>query len=103
MTTVTSPSPASTRCCKPAGRRPPTSTPTAVPASTAPTLMNVPVTGVRQDGTLVPAADVLIVSLGSTAGLRAADAELADALRRAGATVEVATAAAPRELRTYAL
>jgi glycosyltransferase involved in cell wall biosynthesis len=65
--------------------------------------MNVPVTGVRQDGTLVPAADVLIVSLGSTAGLRAADAELADALRRAGATVEVATAAAPRELRTYAL
>jgi glycosyltransferase involved in cell wall biosynthesis len=65
--------------------------------------MNVPVTGVRQDGTLVPAADVLIVSLGSTAGLRAADAELADALRRAGATVEVATAAAPREVRTYAL
>jgi glycosyltransferase involved in cell wall biosynthesis len=65
--------------------------------------MNVPVTGVRQDGTLVPAADVLIVSLGSTAGLRAADAELADALRRAGATVQVATAAAPREVRTYAL
>jgi len=49
------------------------------------------------------AVDVLIVSLGSTAGLRAADGELADALRRAGATVEVVPARAPRELRTYAL
>jgi glycosyltransferase involved in cell wall biosynthesis len=48
-------------------------------------------------------ADVLIVSLGSTAGLRASDAELAGALRRAGATVAVATAASPREVRTYAL
>ncbi len=47
--------------------------------------------------------DVLIVSLGSTAGLRAADDELAGALRRAGADVELAAAAAPRELRTFAL
>jgi hypothetical protein len=49
------------------------------------------------------AADVLLVSLGSTAGLRAADADLAGALRRAGAHVEIAAARAPRELRTYAL
>ena len=49
------------------------------------------------------AADVLVVSLGSTAGLRAADAALAGALRRAGAHVEVAAARPPRELRTYAL
>lgn len=49
------------------------------------------------------AADVLIVSLGSTAGLRAADAALADALRRAGAHVEIVAAQAPRELRTLAL
>jgi Glycosyl transferases group 1 len=48
--------------------------------------------------------DVLIVSLGSTAGLRAADAELADSLRRAGASVAVAAAApSRRELRTLAL
>ena len=52
---------------------------------------------------MTPAADVLVVSLGSTAGLRAADAELAGALRRAGARVEIATARAPRELRTFAL
>ncbi|MEA2143126.1 MAG: hypothetical protein QOI64_1556 [Solirubrobacteraceae bacterium] len=49
------------------------------------------------------AADILLVSLGSTAGLRAADSELAGALRRAGAHVEIAAAQAPRELRTYAL
>ena len=51
----------------------------------------------------MPAADVLIVSLGSTAGLRSVDAELADALRRAGANVAVAAAHAPREVRTLAL
>ena len=51
----------------------------------------------------MPAADVLIVSLGSTAGLRAVDAELADALRRAGANVAVAAARPPREVRTLAL
>jgi len=48
-------------------------------------------------------ADVLLVSLGSTAGLRAADEAFAGALRRGGAHVEIATARAPRELRTYAL
>ena len=48
-------------------------------------------------------ADVLLVSLGSTAGLRAADAELAGALERAGATVAVAAARPPREVRTLAL
>jgi hypothetical protein len=47
---------------------------------------------------------VLIVSLGSTGGLRAADAELADSLRRAGASVAVAASATPlRRLRTLAL
>jgi hypothetical protein len=51
----------------------------------------------------MPAADVLLVSLGSTAGLRAAEGELAGALERAGATVAVAPARAPRELRTLAL
>jgi glycosyltransferase involved in cell wall biosynthesis len=49
------------------------------------------------------AADILLVSLGSTAGLRAADAELAGALKRAGASVAVATARPPREVRTFAL
>lgn len=47
--------------------------------------------------------DVLIVSLGSTHGLREADAELAASMRRAGAAVEVVTAAPVREWRTYAL
>lgn len=47
--------------------------------------------------------DVLIVSLGSTAGLRAADAELAASLRRANASVALATARPPRALRTLAL
>jgi Glycosyl transferases group 1 len=47
--------------------------------------------------------DVLIVSLGATAGLRAADAELADSLRRAGARVALAAAARPRPLRTLVL
>ncbi|MEA2151757.1 MAG: hypothetical protein QOD69_3587 [Solirubrobacteraceae bacterium] len=48
-------------------------------------------------------ADVLIVSLGSTPGLRASDTELAGMLRRAGATVAVATARRPVEVRTFAL
>jgi len=48
-------------------------------------------------------ADVLLVSLGATAGLRASDAELAASIERAGARVEVATASAPRPLRTLAL
>jgi len=48
------------------------------------------------------AIDVLIVSLGGTAGLREADAELAGALRRAGARVELAPVERPREWRTLA-
>ena len=44
--------------------------------------------------------DVLIVSLGSTSGLRAADEELRDSLRRAGASVELVSAVAPTEVRT---
>jgi len=47
--------------------------------------------------------DVLLVALGSTAGLRAAEAELAASLRRAGAAVEIAAPRPPRELRTLAL
>ena len=50
----------------------------------------------------MPGADVLLVSLGGTAGLRAADALLADSLRRAGARVEVTGARRPREWRTFA-
>jgi len=48
-------------------------------------------------------ADVLLVSLGSTAGLRAADAELTGALRRGGAAVAVVTARPQRDVRTLAL
>ncbi|HEX5502815.1 MAG TPA: hypothetical protein VFW96_09340, partial [Thermomicrobiales bacterium] len=51
----------------------------------------------------MPGADVLIVSLGSTAGLRASDAALAGALRRAGAAVELVVAARPPAVRTFAL
>jgi glycosyltransferase involved in cell wall biosynthesis len=52
----------------------------------------------------MPRADVLLVSLAGTAGLREADAELAASLRRAGAVVAEVRAAAPaREWRTYAL
>ena len=44
--------------------------------------------------------DVLIVSLGSTAGLRLADDELRGALARAGASVALARAQAPPQRRT---
>lgn len=47
--------------------------------------------------------DVLLVSLGSTGGLRVADDALADGLRRAGLSVEVVRAEPPREVRTFAL
>jgi hypothetical protein len=47
--------------------------------------------------------DVLIVSLGSTAGLRAADAELRDSLLRAGASAVLACAQAPAQTRTLML
>lgn len=43
------------------------------------------------------AVDVLLVSLGATAGLRRADDVLAASLRRAGASAEVVRAAPPRE------
>jgi glycosyltransferase involved in cell wall biosynthesis len=49
------------------------------------------------------AVDILLVSLGSTAGLRAADAELAGALSRAEASVAVVAARARRDVRTLAL
>ena len=46
--------------------------------------------------------DVLVVSLGSTFGLRAADDELAASLRRAGASVALVRAPRPRaEVRTF--
>lgn len=47
--------------------------------------------------------DVLIVSLGSTGGWRASDAELAASMQRAGAAAVVATAAPQRDVRTFAL
>jgi hypothetical protein len=50
-----------------------------------------------------PAVDVLIVSLGSTGGLRAADTELAQSLRRAGVSATVAQAAPPPRMRTLVL
>src|SRR4051794_24257732 len=51
----------------------------------------------------MPSPDVLLVGLGSTHGLRAAEDELAGALRRAGAEVVLARARRPREVRTFAL
>jgi glycosyltransferase involved in cell wall biosynthesis len=47
--------------------------------------------------------DVLIVSLGSTEGLRRADQELCDSLARAGARVEIARARPPAPKRTLML
>ncbi|HEY7892690.1 MAG TPA: glycosyltransferase [Solirubrobacteraceae bacterium] len=44
--------------------------------------------------------DVLIVSLGSTGGLRLADEQLCESLRRAGAETRIASARPQRELRT---
>jgi glycosyltransferase involved in cell wall biosynthesis len=51
----------------------------------------------------VAPTEILLVSLGSTAGLRSSDAELAASLERAGARVTVAAAAPPRSVRTLAL
>jgi hypothetical protein len=47
--------------------------------------------------------DILLVSLGSTAGLRAADAELAASLRRAGADLVEAAVELPSERRSFVL
>lgn len=49
------------------------------------------------------AVDVMIVSLGSTAGLRAADEQLAASMRRAGASVALARALPPAPTRTMML
>lgn len=49
------------------------------------------------------ATDVLLVSLGSTAGLRRADDELQDSLRRAGARVAIARPFPPEPLPTMML
>ena len=46
---------------------------------------------------------ILLVSLGTTAGLRASDEELASMLRGAGADVELVRAREPRQVRTLAL
>jgi hypothetical protein len=48
-------------------------------------------------------AAILLVSLGATAGLRAADDELAASIERAGAAVDLVRVPAPREVRTLAL
>ncbi|HTU77324.1 MAG TPA: glycosyltransferase [Solirubrobacteraceae bacterium] len=50
-----------------------------------------------------PHGRVLIVSLGSTQGLRRADEELRDSLGRAGAQVQIARARAPAPARTLML
>lgn len=47
--------------------------------------------------------DVLVVSLGSTGGLRAADDALHAGLSRAGISVRMVRAEAPRRVRTFAL
>jgi glycosyltransferase involved in cell wall biosynthesis len=47
--------------------------------------------------------DVLIISLGSTAGLRAADEELRDSMLRAGASVQLVSATAPGDVPTLML
>jgi glycosyltransferase involved in cell wall biosynthesis len=47
--------------------------------------------------------EVLLVSLGSTSGLRLADEQLCEALRAAGAAVRMVRAEPPRPLRTMAL
>ena len=52
---------------------------------------------------LMARPDVLLVSLGGTAGLRASDDALAASMRRAGASVAVARVARAREPRTFAL
>jgi Glycosyl transferases group 1 len=49
------------------------------------------------------ALDVLIVSLGSTQGLRTADEELRGSLERAGAAVQLVRASPPRATRTLML
>src|SRR5919197_1215380 len=97
MTTVSSPRPAITRCCMRSGRRRPTPTPRSVPSRTVPTLMKVPVNTGRGEWQAV-APDVLIVSLGTTTGLRTADAALEGSLQRAGATTALSRITLPSRL-----
>ena len=56
-----------------------------------------------REGSAADRGDVLIVSLGSTAGLRRADEELRASLERAGVRVEIVSACAPRAARTLML
>jgi hypothetical protein len=51
----------------------------------------------------VPRTDVLVVSVGSTTGWRAAANELVGSLRRAGATVAIVDTGRLRRVRTFAL
>jgi len=51
----------------------------------------------------MPDLDVLIVGLGTTGGLRAAEDELAASLERAGSSVVLARTARPRDVRTFML
>ncbi len=59
--------------------------------------------GSRHNAASMARPDVLLISLGGTAGLRAADGALAGALRRGGASVAIARVAHAREPRTFAL
>jgi glycosyltransferase involved in cell wall biosynthesis len=63
--------------------------------------MKVPVMGLGENARPMAGVDVLLVSLGSTGGWRAADAELAASLEQAGARVAVATARPAPEVRTF--
>jgi glycosyltransferase involved in cell wall biosynthesis len=57
----------------------------------------------RDNAAVMARPDVLLVSLGGTAGLRAADDALAASMRRGGASVALARVAHAREPRTLAL
>jgi hypothetical protein len=79
-------------------------TPMPVPARMVAMFIRVPVMGAaQQNDRPMPRADVLLVSLGGTTGLREADAELAASMRRAGAAVATVSAVRVREWRTLAL
>src|SRR4051794_3957489 len=121
MTSTTRPRPCRIRVCSGWDRRPPTSSPMSVPSRMAPTLTSVPViamalaagcgagwgAGGAKSGAgecqAMASLDVLIVGLGATHGLRAAEDELAGSLRRAGADVALVRAQRPRDVRTLAL
>src|SRR5215213_2724075 len=59
--------------------------------------------GARENARSMARTDVLLISIGGTAGLRAADDALAGSMRRAGAAVAIARVARAREPRTFAL